>query len=169
MPGLNAPLDQLREGAFLPQDMLTAEMPGDIRLHPDPAGEYHIKVSSPRARLLELEVAVTRPGAWLGLHVPLHLTDLSGIRWLGFAARSNAGQAIAVRACIRSGIDGGFFDVFFDKHILSQTGQTDHVDMLSPDHLPELPKIAKWREIILFLPPAHGFGWALQDLRLFAI
>lgn len=168
-PGLNTPLQTLRDSLLDVQDIAAADLPGGIRLHPDPAGELTATVSSPRARLLELEVAVVRPGAWLGLHVPLHLPDLPGIRWLGFAARSNATHALAVRACLRSGVAGGFLDVFFDRHVLSQAGQGDHVDMLATDHLPELPQQAPWREFVLFLPPGESFGWALHDLRFFAL
>ena len=98
---------------------------------------------------------MTTPGRWLGLHLALALPDLAAVGWLGFAARSAATPAMTLRACLRSGLAaGGFFDTFFDKHILSQSAETDHLDMIAPAHQPDLPLCAPWRE---FYPvPAAG-------------
>ena len=166
----NAALVALHAAVLAPAAVSEAPLVPGLGFHLDPeaamTGHWH----SPRGRLLELETAVTTPGRWLGLHLALALPDLAGICWLGFAARSAAGRGIAVRVCLRSGLArGGFQDTFFDKHILSQPGETDHLDMIAPDRLPDLPPHAPWREFILFLPPDESLRWALHELRLFVL
>ncbi|MFT7058418.1 MAG: hypothetical protein ACJASV_000919 [Pseudorhodobacter sp.] len=173
---LNAPLTAWRETqmprqALSPAIMSGAGLRAGLQLHVAAEAELTGHLSSPRDRLLELEVQNTRPGAWFGLHLPLDLPDLSDVAWLGFAARSNASQVMALRVCLRSGLgpDHGFQDLFFDRHVLSQAGQSDHLDMIAPNQQPELPLQAPWREMILFLPPDQSFDWALQDLRFFVL
>jgi hypothetical protein len=160
-------LDQLRRDVVAPQSMALA-MSG-ITLRPDPAGKYIGTWSSPRGRLLEIDITPQHPGAWLGLHVPWPLPDLSALGWIGFAARSNAQSIMATRACLRSGTDSGFHDQFFAVDIISDSAATDHFDLMSPQHLSDLPPQAPWRELVFFLPPAKPFRWALQDLRLIAL
>lgn len=169
--GMNAPLTALRRRAVGPQtldaaDSARAIAPG-IACHVDPAARIGLHWSSPRGRLLDIRTAVATPGGWLGLHVALPPLDLSRTAWFGFVTRTAAGAALAARACLRSGDGaGGFSDAFFDRHVLSQPGETDHVDMLAPVRRPDLPPQAPWREFILFLPPTHDVDWALHDLRL---
>ena len=165
--GLNGQLAALRAAA-LPEVALTAPLPHGLAFHVDPDAGMTGRWQSPRGRLLELTTTPKAPGKWLGLHLTLPLTDLSGLTWIGIAARSAAGSAMAVRVCLRSGrAEGGFHDEFFDRQILSQPAESDHVDLLAPDRRPNLPQKAPWREIILFLPPDRGITWALHDLRLF--
>jgi len=140
--------------------------PGVV-LRIDPAARIGLTWSSPRARLLELRTTVTTPGDWLGLHVALPPLDLGGVAWFGFVARSAAATALVARACLRSGLpEGGFSDAFFDRHLLSQPGETDHADVMAPDRRPDLPARAPWRDFVLFLPSTHDIAWALHDLRL---
>jgi hypothetical protein len=166
---LDAPLAALRATVLSPAP-LGPVVPG-LAFHADPqaglSGHWH----SPRGRLLEVETTVTRPGRWLGLHLALpDLADLAPLVWLGLAARSGAGHAMALRVCLRSGLpEGGFHDQFFDRHLLSQPAETDHLDMIAPARLPDLPPKAPWRELILFLPPGESLRWSLHDLRLFAL
>lgn len=179
-PPLSAPqpdrvgtLGQLRD-LVLPETALDlggpAELCPGLVLRADPAARIAASWSSPRGRLLELATRVEAPGDWLGLHLTLGLSDLTGLAWLGFAARTGAGQALVARACLRSGLaDGGFHDTFFDRDLLSQAAILDHQDMIAPDQRPDLPQQAPWREFILFLPPTQDIDWALHDLRLFAL
>lgn len=167
---LNLPLDRLR--ATQSQGVLAHDagpVPGLVfRIDPEAriSGHWH----SPRGRLLELRTTVDRPGAWLGLHLTLPPFDLTGITWLGFAARSAADPAQVARACLRSGLDaGGFRDDFFPRDLLSHGFETDHVDLLAPDHHPDLPRKAPWREFVLFLPPVRDIRWTLHSLRLFVL
>lgn len=141
-----------------------------IALHRDPQAAIEGTWHSPPARLVELQTQVERPGEWLGLHIALPLYDLRGVRWIGVVARTAAGQSLTSRICLRSGTGaGGFQDQFFPTHLLSQPSQTDHHDLIAPDHLPDLPQQASWREVILFLPPAHDIHWVLHDLRVFVL
>lgn len=165
------PLETLRgsqhAGGVL--DDVTALVPG-LSLRRDPEGAISGNWRSPARRLLDLETQVTRPGAWLALHLSLPLTDLRGVAWFGLVARSAADRALVVRPCLRSGhATGGFHDQFFARHMLSQPAETDHHDLIAPDRIPGLPMVAPWRELILFLPPAHGIRWALHDLRLVVV
>lgn len=160
-------LGQLREKVVAPQSMALA-MSG-ITLRPDPAGKYLGTWSSPRGRLLEIDMTPQHPGAWLGLHVPWPIPHLSALGWIGFAARSSARNIMAIRACLRSGTESGFQDQFFPVDIVSDCAATDHFDLISPRHLPDLPLQAPWRELVFFLPPAKPFRWALQDLRLITL
>lgn len=168
--GMNAPLAALRAAVIAVRPIGPGALAPGIDLRIDPGAQIAGHWSSPRGRLLELRTEVTRPGDWLGLHLALPPLDLAGVAWLGLALRSAGGAALVVRACLRSGLaEGGFRDDFFDRHILSQPGETDHVDMMAPDRRPGLPLQAPWRECVLFLPPAHSIVWALHDLRLFRL
>lgn len=167
---LNAPLALLRDQLVPPSPLTQTEILPDLHLRLDPAADVALWHASPRARLLELEARVTRPGAWLGLHLTLPLPDLSGLRWFGFAARSSANAAMISRACLRSGREGGgFHDQFFDRDLLSHSWESDHHDLMALDHCPELPRHAPWREFILFLPPDLDFRLSLHDLRVFTL
>lgn len=142
----------------------------DLRLDPNAQASGHW--SSPEGRLLELRTRVDVPGAWFGLHVALpdDALDLTGVSWIGVTARTSALQAVSIRVGLRSGQDdGGFQDSFFARHILSQARQSDHHEVLCPAHLPDLPRQAPWRELVLFLPPATAMDWVLHDLRVFAL
>lgn len=146
-------------------------VPG-VTLHLDPAAEARGRWSSPEGRLIELHTTLTRPGAWFGLHLalPANLPPLDRIAWIGVAARTGAGRGVGVRVCLRSGLPpGGFHDCFFPRLLLSQGRVGDHLDMIAPARLPDLPRTAPWRELVLFLPPAEGLDWALHDLRVFAL
>jgi hypothetical protein len=160
-------LDRLRSKVVAPQS-IALPLSG-LSLRPDPAGTYFGTWSSPRDRMLELDIIAHRPGAWLGLHLPWPFPDLSGLGWIGFAARCNARSIMAARVCVRSGSDTGFQDHFFPLDIVSTSAATDHSDLISPRHVPGLSGKAAWRELVFFLPPAKSFRWALQDLRLIAL
>jgi hypothetical protein len=170
-PDLGLALDALH-GADLAGGGLRDVTPlsAGIALHRDPEGAIDGQWRSPAGRLLELDTQVTRPGAWLGLHLSLPLYDLASVRWIGIVARTAAGQSLTLRPCLRSGHDGGgFHDQLFPCHLLSQPAQTDHHDLIAPAHLPDLPQVAPWRELVLFLPPAHDIRWVLHDLRVFVL
>lgn len=144
-----------------------------VTLHLDPGADLTGTWSSPAGRLIEMHTAVTRPGAWFGLHIglPAEAADLGPRRWIGIVARTSALRAMAIRVALRSGLEtgGGFQDSFLPRHILSQPRQSDHHDILCPADLPDLPSRAPWREVVLFLPPATPVDWVLHDLRILAL
>jgi hypothetical protein len=139
-------------------------------LHADPGSLITGHWSRPAGRLIELAAHVARPGAWFGLHVRLSLPDLTGISRIALIAESSATPACAIWPCLRSGLpDGGFRDDFFARHILAQSRESDHHDILSLSRHPDLPRHAPWRELVLFLPPAVDSHLMLHDLRIFAL
>lgn len=146
----------------------TPLVPGAF-LRRDAAGQISGHWHSPQGRLLEVAAEITVPGQWFALHLELDLPDLTGISWLGFVARSTASPTAAIRACLRSGTKGGYHDCFFDRHILAQSRESDHQDLIAPARHADLPAQAPWREFILFLPPTRAFHWALHDLRVFTL
>lgn len=167
---LNAPLTVLRSAVHPVKSLDEQPLAPGLGFRIDPAARMTGRWQSPRGRLLELETEVEQPGDWLGLHLALPLLDLTGLGWFGFVARVAAGRAQVLRACLRSGLPGGgFHDLFFDRHILAQSAVTDHHDLIAPDHWPDLPRHALWREFVLFLPPERGIALSLHDLRLFRL
>ncbi|WP_273691274.1 hypothetical protein [Ketogulonicigenium vulgare] len=133
-----------------------------IRLHADPSGNYQIRWSSPARRVIELEVNCMTPGAWLGLHLPFRVSLFRPKAGLSFAMRAAAIPPLPVYAVLRVPQDGARFrDIPFDRPalVLPQTGY--HFGACS-DPLP----LSRWREFILFLPPAQDFCLTLHDLQL---
>ena len=168
--GLNEPLDALRAMQVDDHEAADGQVVPGLFIHRDPASEVNLRWSSPRGRILDVQTKIDLPGAWLGLHLSLPLTDISGVGFIGFAARTAAAQPVTIRACLRSGVEGGtFHDCFFDRYILAQPEESDYMAMIAPDRRPLLPVKAAWREFILFLPPTHGVHLALIDLRFFVV
>ncbi|EKE44875.1 hypothetical protein OCGS_0910 [Oceaniovalibus guishaninsula JLT2003] len=168
MDDANAAIRSLRAGtAGWSRVVSDAPMAGGIKLMVDPEARADIRLRSPAGRLMEIEARVERPGRWLGLHVPLALYQTAGLGIVGITARATAPEALAVSACLRSGLRGGFVDAFFDKAMAVHFQPLQHIDTMEPDRRVDLPARADWRELILFLP-THSFSLSLHDLRFFA-
>ncbi len=144
-----------------------SECAAGVVVHADPALGLAGHFTSPAGRLLELSARISGRGDWVGLHVTLDLPDLAGLGWVGLACRSAAPEDVMVRPCLRSGTQDGFADHFFAKHILSGPEAMAHLDALDLTAMPDLPRTAPWRELVLFLPRTD-FTWHLHDLRVFA-
>lgn len=168
---LDAALAPLRAGMVAPRplDRPDTGMAADVWLRSDPEAVFSGSWSSPRGRLCEIDVALDRPGRWLGLHVALPPVEADALAWLGFACRIHAARPLALRPCLRSGTEEGFVDTFFDRHVLARTAETDHQGLLAPERHPDLPATAAWRELILFLPSGENLSLALHALRIFAL
>lgn len=181
--GLDGCADTLRAEVH-PATPLSAQaacpLPGGLMLHADPAIRMDGHWQSPRGRILEIDARITVPGAWLALHLPLPAVaagaDLADVRWLSLIVRATAARACAIRPCIRSGLapENGqtgpaFRDDFFARHILANALEVDDHQLIVPAQIPDMPRAAPWRELILFLPAATGFHLALHDLRLTAL
>lgn len=164
----NLAIDQLRRSqgdGRLATDVTFA--PGVV-LNADPALGLAGTWRSPPGRLLELEAAPTGTGDWCAIHIPLGALAIGDLGVIGFTCRSAAPTPVVVRACLRSGLDGGFEDHFFDRHILAHAADTLHVDVLDLHRSLGIPDQADWRDFILFLP-VFPFHLSLQDLRLFLV
>lgn len=143
-------------------------LPG-LRLNADPALELSGNYRSPEGQLLEFDAATgPNPGDWVALHLDIPVDDLGPLGLIGFAARIAAPEIFVVRACLRSGIQDGFQDCFFDKHLLFRSEEASHLDALPTGQRANLPARAPWRELVLFLP-TRAFQLSLIDLRVFAV
>jgi len=139
-----------------------------IKWHADPALELKGRYSSPEGRLLELDSQPAGRGGWNALHLSFPARNLRPYGALGFALRSSSPEIQVVRACIRSGVEGGFEDCFFSKHILVRAEESSHIDALPTHQQPRLPLEAPWRELVLFFP-TDPFQMSLIDLRVFLV
>lgn len=167
-PQVLDPLAVLRGSMIPPRPFEAGEVVPDIWWHIDPSIEALGTWESPRDRMLEVTTTLTTPGHFCALHlrVPFNPGDYA---YFGFVARTASDRALTTRVCLRTGTDTGHHDLFFPRDILSQQGQTDHIDMLAPAQIPDLPRYAPWRELILFLPSRRSLTWGLHDLRLIAL
>ena len=168
---LDAALTPLRSGLSDPRplDRPGTELAPGVWLHTDPEAVLSGQWSCPRGRLCEIEIMADTVGRWLGLHVALPPFEADAVTWLGFACRVHAARPIALRPCLRSGTETGFVDNFFDRHLLARRAESDHQGLLALERHPDLPAIAPWRELILFLPPGENLSLAVHELRIFAL
>ena len=138
-----------------------------IGLHGDPEGTGDCQWSSPPGRVVEISVAPRLPGRFLALHLGLPLRGLGAVEWLGLTLRGAADPGLSIRPCLRSGLaSGGFHDSFFPRNIALVPMEAEVAVQLCPRHDATIPTRARWREIVLFLPPARAFALALHDLRI---
>lgn len=165
---LDLALAPLRSGAGAggPVAGARTELAPGVWLHPDPEALPEGHWSSPAGRIAELHLRAAAPGRWLGLHIALPPVETDALTWLSLMLRGHAARPLAVKPCLRSGRGEGFSDSFFARHLLLRPEVSDHAGLMAPDHYPDLPDTAPWRELILFLPPAEDLSLALHDLRL---
>lgn len=125
--------------------------------------------SSPAGRILELDVTKADPsGAWCTLSLDLPLRELGEVENIGFIARILAADLHLVSVCLRSEHEGGFVDCFFEKRLLFCEQEATHMDVLSPQLRAEVPKTAKWRQLVFFLP-TETMQLSVHDLRVFVL
>jgi hypothetical protein len=157
--------DEVREG-----DLSThVEFLPGLFLHADPAMGLSGRYRSPQGQLLELDAKMATAGKWTGLHLRLPSFDRRQYSAAGFIAKVSApGPAATVAVCLRSGIENGFVDCFFEKKVSFAPEESSHVDILAFDKQDRIPDEAPWREFILFLP-TKDFRLTLSALRVFLI
>lgn len=140
----------------------------DLKFRADPALGVSGTWASPAGRLLELDATMAGPGDWCALHLSMPGSALPRPGLLGVAARGLAPEHQLLQVALRSGMAGGFTDTFFDKHVFLHPETTSHVDVLALDERPDIPTVAAWRELVIFLP-TDGFRLTLLDMRVFAV
>lgn len=139
-----------------------------VELHADAVLGMTGTYRSPAGQILEIDAKMQRSGGWVGLHIALPHRDFSAYEVFGFVARFNASQVLVAQACLRSGVEGGYFkDHFFKKHLLLRSEATSHLDALHVHCVDGFDLDAPWRELILFLP-TEDFHVSLVDLRVFS-
>jgi len=159
----------LRDGSSSGQLSHDTPLAPEISFKADDAAPLEGRFTSPAGRLLELNVRYDdATPAWAAIHFTVSAMDMSAFGLIGLACRTAAPEVLTVQPCLRSGTEQGFVDCFFSKHILSHPREHSHLDALSFHRNPNLPRLAPWRELVLFLPN-RSLVWTLQDLRLFIV
>lgn len=154
------------------------EVPAHLPLVPgiflarDPEAAVTGMLRSAPGQILRIALVPERPGRWLALHVAFGEAGFAGQIALGLACRLAAPAATTLRACLRSGVEGGpggaFVDRFFRKTLVAHADASLHLDLMALEAAPDLPLAPTWRELILFLRPEESQTIDLQDLRVFA-
>lgn len=106
---------------------------------------------------------------WIAIHFRLGEVTLNNKSAIGVIVKSEAPNAVTMRACLRSGTQENFQDEFFSKYIVAYQNTSTHLDIIKIEDLPEecpLKKIE--RDLILFLPPFDA-SLTITDLRAFII
>lgn len=136
----------------------------------DPETGIKGEFEATKANMVSIEISPSEQSnpRWLGLHVAMGPVDLSNAAVVGIAARSKAPSSITTRVCLRSGRSGQFVDTFFSKTMVSFAEPSTHLDLLDIGALPDLPRQAAWRDLILFFRPGE-VDLDLLDLRLFVV
>ncbi len=165
---LNYSLNRLRSSNLRGELSDVTHFRGGAVLRADPEMELSGKFQSPEGRLLELDVSMSCPGSWVGLHLPLRQTSFSGFGALGFVCRGYALDLCTLRVCLRSHFTENFADSFFHKHVLLHQSDAMHVDAISLQNRQHVPETCKKRELIVFLP-SSPFSLSILDFRVFAV
>lgn len=140
-----------------------------IFLSTDPDAKITGDYSASAANLLKLRMRPGKgPARWQGLHVVMGPVDLSDAAVIGVVARSQAPLSFTTRICLRSGGGGQFIDTFFPKTMVSFAQASTHLDVLEIARLPDLPRQAQWRDLILFFQ-GSDVDLELLDLRFFTV
>jgi hypothetical protein len=139
-----------------------------IFLSVDPASDTKIKLTSRPGELMTLDFTTKRPGQWLSLNIALGEFDQSHRDILGLVCKTRAEDTVTLRACLRSGVEGGFIDAFFGKRVVSYNATSTHADLIKLEERDDIPPQAPWRELVLFFPPDLR-QLQLIDLRLFGV
>lgn len=135
----------------------------------DPEGKFEGSFSSSEESLLSLSYRITKPLRWIGLHLTMGDVDFTDLTVLGVVIKSGAPVATTSRICVRSGIEAGFEDCFFPKHVVSFSEVSTHIDLLRIDQAAEkIPLQAPWREVILFFAPSDQ-TLTINDFKIFAV
>ncbi|MBI1171864.1 hypothetical protein GC209_10710 [bacterium] len=127
-----------------------------------------VDIDSKPGDMMSIRVTSSGTGRWLTLHLSLGAVDFSETSVVGFMLRSQSDSTSTLRACVRSGIEGGHVDALFAKTIVSFPKSAVHLDMLELELNPDVPTKARWRELVFFLRRENA-EILIKDLRVFVI
>jgi hypothetical protein len=134
----------------------------------DPKSKDTVHIESRPGELMDIRFGIEGPGRWLSLAMTIGKASLAGCKIVGFVCKSDAAVATTFRACIRSGLQTGHKDVYFNKTIVSYPATSIHLDAMELEANPEIPEAAPWRELVLFFKREPS-QLSLRDLRVFII
>lgn len=134
----------------------------------DPEARVTGRFRSDATNMIEVQMEAAEGRRWQALHVRLGDLNLSNAGVLGVVARSVAPSSITTRLCLRSGNDDQFMDTFLPKTMVSFAQPSTHMDAIEIAAMPDLPRHAQWRDLILFFR-AGDVSLDLLDLRLFVV
>lgn len=118
--------------------------------------------------MIQVRMDAAEGRRWQALHIHLGDVNLANAGVLGIVARSVAPASTTTRLCIRSGNDDQFMDTFFSKTMVSFAQPSTHMDVMDIAAMPDLPRQAQWRDLILFFR-AGDISIDLLDLRFFVV
>ena len=134
----------------------------------DPAeSEAELFLRSDVGEMFSAQVVLNKPGRWLTLTLELLRCDLSECGLIGIACESSATRSVPIQTFLRSGMEKGFRDTFFERTVIAYQERGAHVDALFIDRHPELIAEAPWRNLV-FQFPVENFDITFHDIRLFA-
>lgn len=128
------------------------------------AGSYRCRSDN----MIDLRLDAAEGRRWQALHIQLGDLNLASAGVVGIVARSVALSSTTIRLCIRSGNDDQFLDTFFPKTMVSFSKPSTHMDVIDLVTMPDLPRQAQWRDLILFFR-AGDIAVDLLDLRFFVV
>ncbi len=142
-------------------------VPG-IRMDQDWDNAREITATSPADRLLRVRASENEASRWTSVHMVLGPLNLNTIDLLGVVIHSQSAECATVsRVCLRSGNGNKFRDYFFDKHLVSTTEAGVHIDMCRLGDVPEIPRTAEWRDLMIFFSNKE-IDISLTKLSVFA-
>lgn len=146
-------LAMLRASTLTTKAQARTDLAPGAYLSMDPGSDTKGQVISRPGDLLELELTGSCPGQWLSFNIELGQVDLSRVNVLALMCKSQAAHTLTYRVSLRSGIEGGFVDAFFQKRGIAYDQASVHADVLKLSERTDVPTTAPWRELLVFLPP----------------
>lgn len=142
----------------------------DVFFSNDPEAEIQGEYVSRKSEMLSLRM---KPNTelvpnWQALHMKLGELNLTDAMLFGVAIKSRSKASITARLCLRSMWDDEFLDTFLPKTLVSFSEPSVHLDILELEKIPNLPRNAQRRDLILFFRVGE-VDVDLQDIRLFVL
>ena len=104
---------------------------------------------------------------WQALNFRLGKFDIDAELLLGIVIKTQSPKSVISHICIRSYVGDGFYDVFFDKTVVSYSEPSVHIDFIETHKKADILNAADWRDLIVFFRPGE-LDIDILDFRFFA-
>lgn len=140
-----------------------------VTINQDPDEPRPVALSSASGQVFRISAPGNEATKWTTANFVLGSIDLSDVEVLGVLIKTQSMEdALAYRVAIRSGMGSRFKDTFFKKHVVSTSDKGVHLDLLELHKESSLPKLADWRDLVIFLPNKK-IDLVVHDVRFFAV
>lgn len=140
-----------------------------VTINQDPDEPRPAALSSSSGQVFRFSAPENVATKWTTANLVLGPIDLSDVEVLGIVIKTQSMEdALACRVAIRSGVGSRFKDTFFKKHVVSTADKGVHLDLLELHKETSLPKLADWRDLVVFLPNKK-IDLVVHDVRFFAV